>query len=131
MTQGIDGKEEEKSTQKEIYQEFFPQLIDAFSDDQTHRSLVSELYSRSLISEEEKGTRMSSTLPPKTRGSSLLKVLGVEEKPHLLTELITAMMGVEELQPLAEEMSAQLSKTKQGSLTSVFVVMSNVLISIA
>ena len=93
---------------------FLDLLHQAFSNDQTHHTLVNQIYHKSLISEEEKKAQLSSVQPPKEKASSLLKVMGVEEKPHLLTELFTAVMEVEELQPLAEEMSVQLNKTKQG-----------------
>ena len=102
----------EKSTKKRKYQEFFPQLIDAYSDDQIHNSVVSVLYSRSLITEEEKTQLLMSSI--RAGASSLLMPLGVEEKPRLLTERILAEMRVEKLQALAEEMSIQLRKSKQG-----------------
>ena len=50
----------------------------------------------------------------RTYGSEFLKVLGVEEEPHLLTVLMKKMSGVKPLQTLAELMSARLSELKQG-----------------
>ena len=74
------------------------------------------MYYKSLISEEEKKAQISSVQQPHEKANSLLKAMGVEEEPHLLTELIKAMMEMEEMQPLAEEMLVQLNKTKQGML---------------
>ena len=48
-----------------------------------------------------------------TEGSSLLAVL---DKPYKLRGLITAMMEEEMVRPLAEEMTALLSKYDQGFL---------------
>ena len=48
-------------------------------------------------------------------GSSFLKVLGVEEEPHLLTVLMEKMSAVKQLQTLSEDMSGWLSGSKQGS----------------
>ena len=47
---------------------------------------------------------------------SFLKVLGVEEEPHLLvvTVLMEKMSAVKELQTLSEDMSDWLSGSKQG-----------------
>ena len=70
-------------------------------------------------------TQMSSKQHSKARASSLLVVLRVEEKPHLLTELITVMKEVEELKTLAEEMSAHLRKTQQGSPISMLLTVAN------
>ena len=47
-------------------------------------------------------------------GSSFLKVLGVEEEPHLLTVLMEKMSAVKQLQTLSEDMTAWLSGSKQG-----------------
>ena len=52
----------------------------------------------------------------KVTGSSFLKTLGLEEEPHLLVPLVSAMSGVEQLQTLAENMSAVL-RSKQGTAT--------------
>ena len=99
-----------------VYGDSFSELIEALSDDQAYTSIVNQLYSSSLISKEDMEAQMSSKLQPKARACNLLMVLGVEEKPQLLTELITAMKEVEELRPLSEEMSAQLSKAIHGIL---------------
>ena len=47
-------------------------------------------------------------------GRSFLKVLGVEEEPHLVTVLMEKMSAVKELQTLSEDMSDWLSGSKQG-----------------
>ena len=60
---------------------------------------------------QEKIAQLSSS---QTSGSEFLKVLGVEEEPHLLTVLMEKMTGVKPLQTLAELMSACLSELKQG-----------------
>ena len=52
------------------------------------------------------------------RGRSLLTELGLEEKPHKLRELITVMVEVGKVKTLAEEMTAQLSISEQGSYLS-------------
>ena len=49
-------------------------------------------------------------------GSSYLKVLGVEEEPHLLTVLMEKMSTVKQLQTLSEDMSSWLSGSKQGTV---------------
>ena len=93
-----------------VYEDSFSKLIEALSDDQAYTSFVGQLYSSSLDMEAQ----MNSKQQPKARACNLLMALGVEEEPQLLTELITAMKEVEELQPLAEEMAAQLNKAIQG-----------------
>ena len=57
-------------------------------------------------------------------GRSFLKVLRVEEEPHLLTVLMEKMSAVKELQTLSEDMSDWLSGSKQGiaALVCVLVV---------
>ena len=47
-------------------------------------------------------------------GRSFLKVLGVEEEPHLVTVLMEKMSAVKQLQTLSEDMSGWLSGSKQG-----------------
>ena len=47
-------------------------------------------------------------------GRSFLKVLGVEEEPHLVTVLMEKMSAVKELQTLSEYMSDWLSRLEQG-----------------
>ena len=54
-------------------------------------------------------------------GNSYLKVLGVEEEPHLLTVLMEKMSAVKQLQTLSEDMSGWLSRSKQG-ITLVCVI---------
>ena len=49
-------------------------------------------------------------------GSLFLKTLGLEEEPHLLVPLVSAMSQVEQLQTLAEKMTAEL---KKGTLTCI------------
>ena len=96
-----------------MYGEFYNQLVDVLSDVDTHHSIVSHLHERSVISEKVLVTQMTSTA--QERGRSLLTVLGLEEKPHKLRELITVMIEVEKTKSLAEEMTTQLSKYEQGN----------------
>ena len=98
------------STLKQVYIQFYHQLVDALSDPLTCQSLAAQLRSTTLIS-QEKIAQLSSG---QTSGSEFLKVLGVEEEPHLLTVLLEKMTGVKPLQSLAEQMSARLSELKQG-----------------
>ena len=53
---------------------------------------------------------------PQASGSSYLKMLDVEEEPHLLTVLMEKMASAEEeqLQKLAGQMAARMSDLKQG-----------------
>ena len=94
-----------------VYKDFYHQLVDVLSDCNTHRSIVSQLCSKSVMSEK----MAAQTTSTQERGRSLLKALGLEEKPHKLRELITVMMEVEKAKSLAEEMTAQLSKSEQGT----------------
>ena len=102
-----------------MYGEFYHQLVDVLSDSDTHRSIVSHLHKRSVISEEMQAAQMNSTT--QERGRSLLTLLGLEEKPQKLRELITVMMEVEMVKSLAQEMTAQLSKYEQGNPHTVYV----------
>ena len=95
-----------------MYREFYHQLVDVLSDGDTHHSIISDLHKISVISKKVQTAQMTSTV--QERGRSLLTVMGLEEKPHKLRELITVMMEVEKVKPLAEEMAAQLSKFEQG-----------------
>ena len=91
---------------KQVYTEFYHQLVDAVSDPLTCQSLTAQLHSTTLIS-QEKIAQLSSG---QTSGSEFLKVLGVEEEPHLLTVLMEKMAGVKQLQTLAEPMNARLNE---------------------
>ena len=64
--------------------------------------------------------QMSGSTADSDRGSSLLTVLGLEDKPHKLRELITAMMEEGKVRSLAEEIAALLSKTEQGNQHAIF-----------
>ena len=97
----------EKSKLKLLYTEFYPQLVEAVSDPDTCHSLTTQLHSTSLLSEEKKAVLSSSP----ASGSLYLKVLGVEEEPHLVTVLMEKMSAVKPLQTLSENMSDWL---KQG-----------------
>ena len=55
-------------------------------------------------------------------GGLFLKVLGVEEEPHLMTVLIKKMSAIKELQTLSEDMSDWLSRSKQGIAALVCVL---------
>ena len=89
---------------KETYTGFRPHLVDALSDGQTCQFLLTQLTS-SLM--KEKMTFGGAS------GLSFLEALGLEEEPHLLVPLVSAMSRVEQLQALAEEMSTEL-RSKQG-----------------
>ena len=95
---------------KQVYLQFYHQLVDAVSDPHTCQSLTAQLHSTTLMS-QEKIAQLSSS---QTSGSEFLKVLGVEEEPHLLTVLMEKMAGVKSLQTLAGLMSAHLCELKQG-----------------
>ena len=112
MQLGVHEKEEEKSKLKQLYIEFYPQLVEAVSDPDTCHSLATQLHSTSLLSEEKKATLSSSM----ASGTSFLKVLGVEKEPHLMTVLMEKMLAVKQLQTLSEDMSAWLSGSKQGTM---------------
>ena len=88
--------------------------MDVLSDCDTHHSIVSKLHTRAVISQEVMVAQMSGSTTGSDRGSSLLTVLSLEDKPHKLRELITAMMEEGKVRSLAEEMAALLSKTEQG-----------------
>ena len=94
---------------KEVYTDFYHRLVEAVSDEHTCQSLLTQLSSSALISEEKIAQLTSS----KVTGSSFLKTLGLEEEPHLLVPLVSAMSGVEQLQILAEKMDIKLH-TRQG-----------------
>ena len=72
---------------KEIYINSYHLLVEAVSDEHTCQSLLTQLSSSALIS-EEKIARLTSS---KVTGSLFLKTLGLEEKPHLLVPLVSAM----------------------------------------
>ena len=95
---------EKKSTVKQVYTEFYDQLVEAVSDPHTCQLLIAQLHS--TIS-QEKIVQLKSG---QTSGSEFLKVLGVEEEPHLLTVLMEKMAGMKQLQTLAEQMTARLSE---------------------
>ena len=94
---------------KEVYIDFYHSLVEAVSDEVTCQSLLTQLSSYVTILEEKIAQLISS----KATGSSFLKTLGLEEEPHLLVPLVSAMSRVKQLQTLAEKMSA-LMTDKQG-----------------
>ena len=96
-------EEEEESKLKKLYIEFLPQLVEAFSDPDTCRSLITQLHSTSLLSEEKKAALSSSY--SLASGTSFLKVLGVEEETRLMTVLMENMSAVKQLQTLSEDMN--------------------------
>ena len=49
-----------------------------------------------------------------------MTVLDLDDKPHRLRELITAMMEKENVRSLAEERAALLSKSEEGTMYSGF-----------
>ena len=103
---------------QKVYHEFHHQLVDVLSDRDTHHSIVSKLHTRAVITQEVMVAQMSGSIAGSDRGSSLLTVLGLEDKPHKLRELITAMMEEEKVRSLAKEITALLSKTEQGIVTN-------------
>ena len=60
---------------KEVYTDFYHRLVEAVSDEHTCQSLLTQLSSSALISEEKIAQLTSS----KVTGSSFLKTLGLEE----------------------------------------------------
>ena len=103
--------EMEKTSLKRVYTEFYHQLVDAVSDPLTCQSLITQLHSTTLIS-QEKIAQLSSG---QYTGSSFIKVLGVEEDPQLLTALMEKMANVEQLQMLWKSMSTWQSTMQQGN----------------
>ena len=100
----------DKSSLKQVYIQLYQQLVEAVSDPLTCQSLIAQLHSTTLMSQE----KLAQLNSGETSGSEFLKVLGVEEEPHLLTVLMEKMTGVKPLQTLAELMSACLNELKQG-----------------
>ena len=103
---------------KELYSQFFHPLFESLCNEQVYSSLVDQLVSMSLISEADKlkETLLGSTQHPKLQAISLLEVLNIEEKPHLLMKLIKAMEKVEELKGLADEMLTQYKANEEGTV---------------
>ena len=110
----IQKEQDERS--KELYNQFFRPLFESLCNEQVCSSLIDQLVSMSLISEADKETLLSSTQHPKVRATSLLEVLNIEEKPHLLMELIKAMEEVEVLKGLADEMLTQFKANEGGTV---------------
>ena len=100
---------------KQVYTEFYHQLVDAVSDPLTCQSLAAQLHS--LISQE----KIAQLSTGQTSGREFLKELCVEEEPHLLTVLMEKIAGVKQLQALAEQMAARLSELQQGIKSCVCV----------
>ena len=101
---------------KQVYTEFYHQLVDAVSDPLTCQSLAAQLHS--TISQE----KIAQLSTGQTSGREFLKELCVEEEPHLLRVLMEKIAGVKQLQALAEQMAARLSELQQGiSLVCVCV----------
>ena len=94
--------EEEKSKLKQLYTDFYHQLVEAVSDPD---SFTTQFHSASVLSQKEQAVS----------SSSLARVLGVEE-PHLLTVLMEKMSTVKQLQILLEDMIGWLSGTRPGQL---------------
>ena len=97
-------------TLKKIYTDFYHGLVEAVSDEHTCHSLLTQLSYSALISDEKIAQLSSSNVT----GSSFLKTLGLEEEPHLLVPLVSAMSQVEQMQTLAEEVNSAL-RSKQGT----------------
>ena len=101
----------ENRTLRQVYTDFYPQLVEAVSDPLTCQSLTAQLHSTTLIS-QEKIARLSSG---QDTGGQYLRVLGLEEEPQLLTVLMEKMAGIEQLQKLVEKMSTCLTESQQGT----------------
>ena len=92
---------------KELYDQFFPSIINSLCDDQVYLSLIDQLTSMSLISEADREERSTPTdQVPKARACSLLVALNIEKNPLVVIELMKAMEEIEELKLLAEKMKA-------------------------
>ena len=100
----------EKSILKQVYTDFYHQLVEAVSDPLTCQSLTAQLHSTTLIS-QEKIAQLSSG---QDTGGRYLRVLGLEEEPELLIVLMEKMAGMEQLQKLVEQMSTCLTESQQG-----------------
>ena len=100
----------DKSALKQVYTEFYYQLVDAVSDPLTCQSLTAQLDPTTLISQE----KMAELTSSQASGGSYLKVLGVEEDPQLLSVLLEKMTEMKQLRKLVEPISARLSELKQG-----------------
>ena len=100
----------EESTLKQVYTDFYHQLVDAVSDPHTCQSLTTQLKSTTLMS-QEKIAQLSSG---QDTGGQYLRTLGLEEEPQLLTVLMEKMAGMEQLQKLVEQMSTCLTESQQG-----------------
>ena len=109
----------EEMKQNQLYTKFYHQLVEAVSDPDTCHSLTTQLHSTSLLSEEKKAVLGSSV----ASGSSYLKVLGVEEEPHLVTVLMEKMSEVKELQTLSKDMIAWLSEGTQFTFLHMCLVL--------
>ena len=92
---------------KELYDQFFPSIINSLCDDQVYLSLIDQLTSMSLISEADREVRSTPTgQVPKAQACSLLVTLDIEKNPLVVIELMKAMEEIEELKLLAEKMKA-------------------------
>ena len=109
----------DKSALKQVYTEFYYQLVDAVSDPLTCQSLIAQLNPTTLISQE----KMAELTSSQASGGSYLKVLGVEEDPQLLSVLLEKMTEMKQLRKLVEPISARLSELKQGVCLCVCVCM--------
>ena len=120
---------------QKVYHEFHHQLVDVLSDCDTHHSIVRKLHTRAVISQEVMVAQMSGSTAASDWGSSLLTVLGLDDKPHKLKELITVMMEEEKVRSLAEEMTALLGKSEQevtnhSAISSVLIYYQGLVITI-
>ena len=96
---------------KQVYAQFYHQLVDAVSDPHTCQSLTAQLHPITLIS-QEKIAQLSSR---QDTGGQYLRVLGLEDEPLLLAVLLEKMEEVKPLQELAKQMSTSLTESKRGS----------------
>ena len=101
---------------KQVYTQFYHQLVDAVSDPHTCQSLTAQLHPTPLIP-QEKIAQLSSR---QDTGGQYLRVLGLEDEPLLLAVLLEKMEEVKPLQELAKQMSTSLTESKQGTVVLHF-----------
>ena len=101
---------------KQVYTQFYHQLVDAVSDPHTCQSLTAQLHPTPLIS-QEKIAQLSSR---QDTGGQYLRVLGLEDEPLLLAVLLEKMEEVKPLQELAKQMSTSLTESKRGTVVLHF-----------
>ena len=111
----IDMEEEEKEESFDRKKEVCHDLLtQAFASHSRYNSAVHLLQSKSLLSMGNKLVAKLRLELPDERASSLLTALHIENLQDLL-QLSNIMKSDQDLKSTAEEMLAELSKTKQGN----------------